>query len=102
MSFLRTGLPTKRVPFIRFHAIQCIALTVVWCVVWAILAVIEAAVFFTTLHGGFGIANLFSLLFWLVRCAFIVAWLIAIYQASQGNWFKLPVVGDFALKQAQQ
>jgi uncharacterized membrane protein len=94
--------PYKRVPFIRFHAIQCLALTVVWVVVNVIMAVLASAVFLTTPNGGFGIAAIFGLIFWCVRVIFFIAWLIALYQASQGKWFKLPVIGDFALKQAQQ
>jgi uncharacterized membrane protein len=31
-----------------------------------------------------------------------VAWLIAIIQAAQGKWFKLPIIGDYAMRQSQQ
>ena len=94
--------PYKRVPFIRFHAIQCIALSVVYFVVSVIMGVIGAAAFLSTPGGSFGTWGLFALLFWCVRVVFFIVWVIAIYNASQGKWFKIPVIGDFALKQAQQ
>jgi uncharacterized membrane protein len=34
-----------------------------------------------------------------VGLGIFVLWLIAIVKASKGEWYKLPVIGDFALKQ---
>ena len=30
-----------------------------------------------------------------------VLWLVAIMKASKGEWYKIPVIGDFAEKQAR-
>jgi uncharacterized membrane protein len=38
----------------------------------------------------------------LIGLGFFIAWLMAIVKASKGEWFKLPVIGDFAMKQAQK
>ena len=86
--------PYKRMPLVRFHAIQCIGLTVVAIVVGIILGVVMVPLMFT---GFFSIARLLD---HLVNLAFFIAWLVCIIQASQGKWFKLPIIGDFARKQA--
>jgi uncharacterized membrane protein len=39
-------------------------------------------------------------LFPLVGIGFLIVWLIAMVNAFQGKRFKLPVLGDLALKQA--
>lgn len=88
--------PYKRIPFVRFHAIQSIVLNVIWMLVWIVLGVVFTPLLFvgawTTIH----------LISEIVRLAFFIAWLVAIIQAAQGKWFKLPVIGDFSLRQAQK
>jgi uncharacterized membrane protein len=81
--------PYNRDRFVRFHAWQCIALTVV--------AVVIGIIF--TMLGIIG----FHLMFWmfflihrLVDLAIFIFWLIALIKASQGQWYKIPVVGDLA------
>ena len=37
----------------------------------------------------------------IISLGLFIAWLISIIKASQGEWFKLPILGDFALKQVQ-
>jgi uncharacterized membrane protein len=88
--------PYRRDPFIRFHAIQCIGLTVVAVLIGIVLGVITVPLAMT---GMWAMAHLLSEL---VNLAFLIVWLICIIQASQGKWFKLPVVGEFALKQSQK
>jgi uncharacterized membrane protein len=39
--------------------------------------------------------------FLLSPIAFIL-WLILLYQAFQGKWFKLPIIGDFAEEQSNK
>jgi uncharacterized membrane protein len=88
--------PYKRMPLVRFHAIQCIALTVVAIVISIIVGIVIAPLILT---GFWFIAHLISRL---LDLAFILVWLLCIVKASKGEWFKLPVIGDFALKQAQR
>jgi uncharacterized membrane protein len=77
--------PYNRNKFVRFHAFQCIALTVV-----SVAA--HIAVNFLPL---IGLVISFAL-----SLIFFVAWLICILKASKGEMYKLPVIGDFAEKQA--
>jgi uncharacterized membrane protein len=81
--------PYNRDRFVKFHAWQCIALTVV-------------AVGFSILFTVMGLMS-FHLMWWmfmlirmLVRLVLFVFWLIALIKASQGQWFKIPIVGDLA------
>jgi uncharacterized membrane protein len=81
--------PYSRKPFVRFHAVQCIGLTVASVVLHFAIAML---VFI--LHGfAFMLSTLVSL-------GFFVLWLICIVSAAQGKWFKVPVIGDFAQQQA--
>jgi uncharacterized membrane protein len=77
--------PYSRMKFVRFHAMQCIGLAVVWAVINVLLR------FLPVIRWG---------LYPLVGLAFFIAWLICIFKASQGQWFKLPLIGDFAEQQA--
>ncbi|HZL28307.1 MAG TPA: DUF4870 domain-containing protein [Acidobacteriaceae bacterium] len=88
--------PYKRMPLVRFHAIQCLALTVVAVIVSIIVGVIMVPLMVT---GLWFVAHLLSRL---VDLAFIIIWILCIFKASKGEWFKLPIIGDFALKQAQK
>jgi uncharacterized membrane protein len=87
--------PYKRIPLVRFHSIQNIALAVAWVVFWIAMVI---------LHTIFHIIPFVWLLFMLVELvagiAFFAAWLIALIKASKGEFFKLPFIGNFAAKQA--
>lgn len=77
--------PYNRNKFVRFHAFQSIGLTVV---AFAVNVVVN----FLPLLGLFISAALFFV--------FGIAWIICIVKASKGEMYKLPVIGDFAEKQA--
>ena len=81
--------PYNRDRFVRFHAWQCIALTIVAVGIGIIFAVL----------GMIG----FHILWWMfvlirlaIRLILFVFWLIALIKASQGQWYKIPIVGDLA------
>jgi uncharacterized membrane protein len=76
--------PYNRSSYIRFHAWQNICL----CVIAFVLSVI------------FVIPILGWLIFLVGMPVLFVAWLICLLQALKGKRFKLPIVGDFAEKQA--
>ena len=78
--------PYNKSVFVRFHAFQCIAFSVVAFAAHMVLIFIPI------------IGWLISLLLTVV---FFVVWLMAILKASKGEWYKIPFIGDFALKQAQ-
>ena len=77
--------PYNKVRFIRFNAIQCIAFTVVAFAAHIVLIFIPII--------GWLISLVLSLLF-------LVLWVMCIMKAAKGEWYKLPGIGDFALKQA--
>ncbi len=78
--------PYNKSRFVRFHSFQSIGL----CVASFVLHFIVIFIPFL----GHALSLLLSL-------GFFIVWLITILKASRGEWFKLPVIGDFALKQAQ-
>ncbi len=78
--------PYRSRPFVRFHAVQCIGLTVA-------SIVLRTLVVFLPFHT-WGLYSLISL-------ALFVVWLIAIVSAAQGKWFKLPVIGNIAEQQTR-
>jgi len=83
--------PYNRNSFVRFHAWQCIFLTIA-CIV------IDIALSFLT-HLPF--LGLMSLFLWpLVGLAFFLVWVLALIKAFNGQRFKLPIIGDLAEKQA--
>ncbi|MFZ1944209.1 MAG: DUF4870 domain-containing protein [Acidobacteriaceae bacterium] len=78
--------PYNKVAYIRFHAFQCIGLSI---------AAIAAHI----------IAMLIPVIGWVlapfISLAFLIIWIIAILKASKGEWFKIPLIGPFAEKQAK-
>jgi uncharacterized membrane protein len=77
--------PYNKSKFVRFNAIQCISFSVVAFALHLVLMFIPI------------IGWLISLALSLV---FLVLWILCIMKASKGEWYKLPIIGDFALKQA--
>jgi uncharacterized membrane protein len=76
---------------VRFHAWQSIFLSIAWAIVWIALMVI----------GVIPLLNfILVVLTPVVATAFFILWVIVLVQAFLGKRFKVPVVGDFALKQA--
>ncbi len=88
--------PYNKNRFVRFHSFQSLGLSLVALIVGALLRVVGFVVFFIPMFG--------PLLVWLVSgiviLAFFVVWAVLVVKALQGEIFKLPVVGDFAERQA--
>ena len=78
--------PYNRNPFIRFHSFQSIAFSVVAFAIHLVLIFIPII--------GWAIGFLMTLVFF-------VLWIMCIMKAAKGEWYKLPVVGDFALQQSR-
>jgi uncharacterized membrane protein len=77
----------KESKFVRFHAFQSILISAAFIILNMVLGFIPI------------IGWLISLL--LSPVGFIL-WLILLYQAYQGKWFKLPVIGDYAEEQSNK
>jgi len=89
--------PYKRVPLIKFHSLQClffnavvIVLYVIFSILWGIVAHILP------------LLALLGIFVWLALfLVFFCIWVFCVFKASKGEWFKLPIIGDIAMKQAQ-
>jgi uncharacterized membrane protein len=88
--FLATA-PYNQKPLIRFHSWQSIFLTLAYIVVHVGFFIIDRIPFFGLL--------MFPLRM-LVGLGFFILWLIVIIKTFNGQMFKIPVIGDFAEKQA--
>jgi uncharacterized membrane protein len=88
--FLATA-PYNQSRNVRFHSWQSIFLSIVWCVIWVVLVVIGVIPFVNFLD---------VILFPVVGLGFFILWLIAMINAFNGKVFKIPVIGDYAEKQA--
>ena len=91
--------PYNKIPLVRFHSYQSIALTVVYFALWIVLTVLSVAMAF--IPGFFVFSMIFHLLQLAIFIGFFVLWLMAIIKASKGEWYKVPMIGDWAQKQAQ-
>lgn len=83
--------PYNKNRFVRFHSFQCLffcAGLIILHIALSILAIVPLLVFLTLpLH-------------LLVSLAGFVLWIVLLIKASQGQMWKLPVIGDMAEKQA--
>ena len=78
-------LVEKESLFVKFHAMQSI------CVSIAVFVLSLVLMFIPVL----GWAALL-----LLQLAVFVFWIICMIKAYQGRWYRLPIIGDFAAKQA--
>jgi uncharacterized membrane protein len=87
--------PYNRMPLVRFHSIQSIALCVTAIIIQVGVEIVQMALHFVP-----GVWMLFSLIHLVIALLIFLAWLLAILKASKGEYYKLPVIGDFAARQA--
>jgi uncharacterized membrane protein len=100
--FVITGIiflvvdPYKRDKFVRFHSFQAIALWVV-VIVFEIVWHMFTSIGFLALGFFFVIFGLVGFVIWL---AVFVYWLFLMYKAYNNETYMIPVIGEWALKQA--
>ena len=83
--------PYNRNRFIRFHSFQSIFLHLLWVPLAVLLGIVGMIPFL----------GLISLALWpLAGLAFFAAWIICLIKAYGNQQYKLPIIGDFAEKQA--
>lgn len=87
---------------VRFHAMQSLLLNISLAVIAVVLWVVWLIMFFIGGMIGDLVGTLFGLigtLLWVVFwIGILVAWIICLVKAFQGQYFKLPVIGNFAEK----
>lgn len=88
--------PYNRIPLVRFHSWQSIGLGLASIVLQAVLSIAGLMLHFIPF-----IIILFSLVHLVLGLGLFLVWIFIIVKASRGEWYKLPVIGDFAEKQAR-
>ena len=83
--------PYNKTPLVRFHSFQSIGLNIVAVVIYVAIRILMFP---------FGFI-LFGMVHAAVTLVLFVLWLVCVLNAVKGAYFKLPIIGDFALKQAQ-
>lgn len=87
---------------VRFHAMQsilfCVVIAVLCIVLWILSFVfLVVAAMLPDIMGS--LMGLLATLLWLVfSVALLVAWILCLIRAYQGQYYKLPVVGNMAEK----
>jgi uncharacterized membrane protein len=86
----------KRDTFVRFHSLQAIAYGLIAIVFWNVWnGILFAGIY------PFGFFWTFlALVNTLVSLAFFAFWLFLMYKAYRNETYKIPVIGEWALKQA--
>jgi len=102
LSGLILLLMEKDSRLVRFHAMQSILLNVLVAVIGFVLWIVTFIfVLIASQMGGFlgTIVGLLATLIWIVFCVgLLIAWVMCLIKAYQGQFFKLPVIGNFAEK----
>ncbi len=88
--------PYNKNRFVRFHAFQSLGLAVAGVGIGAALRVAGLLLFFVPVLGHL----LVLLVSMVVGLAFFTLWVVLVVKAAQGEMFKLPLIGDFAERQA--
>jgi uncharacterized membrane protein len=88
--------PYNRIPFVRFHSWQSIGFCVAAFVLQVIVTIMQTMARFIP-----GTGYLFMVVHLIVGLGLFVLWVFVIVKASKGEWYKLPLIGDFAEKQAR-
>lgn len=79
--------PYNRIPLVRFHSFQSIGLGLAAFVVHFVFTLIPVVGW---------------ILQPLIAIGFLVLWIFMLIKASKGEWFKLPIIGNFAEQQAKR
>ncbi|HWW23165.1 MAG TPA: hypothetical protein VNY78_04640 [Edaphobacter sp.] len=85
--------PYNRMPLVRFHSIQSIGLFIMFILLDAVLRIGH-----DILHLNWILLDRLDMVAELIL---FIAWLITIFKALKGEWFKLPIIGDIAERQAR-
>ncbi|SRR6266404_1960 len=102
LSGLILLLLEKESRLVRFHAMQSILFNVLVAVIGFVLWIVTFIfVLIASQMGGFlgTIVGLLATLLWIAFCiGLLIAWVMCLIKAYQGQFFKLPVIGNFAEK----
>lgn len=90
--------PYSKNRFVRFHSLQCLLLTLACLLIGVALKLGSYILFLIPVVGPLfmSLASIIALI------AAFVLWLVLVVKAFQGEMFVLPLLGDFAERQANQ
>jgi uncharacterized membrane protein len=91
-------LMEKQNRFVRFHAMQ----SIIFSGAVTILAIIMQVLIGGLAYNAPGLATALSCLWGLVAIGIFVVWILLLVNGFQGKYFKLPVIGDYAERYANQ
>jgi uncharacterized membrane protein len=83
----------KQNRFVRFHTLQSVLLVISGFVLFFVLIFAGVALAFVNSNLGGLILGLGNFVIWI---GWFIGWLIALINAFQGKFFKLPLIGDLA------
>jgi uncharacterized membrane protein len=87
---------------VRFHAMQSLLFNVLVAIVAIVLWVVAFVVLIVSTQLPSIVGSLVSLLMtliWVVFCiGILIAWVLCLIKAFQSQYFKLPIIGNFAEK----
>lgn len=86
--------PYNKNRFIRFHALQCLLLAATWFVFWMANLVLAIPLTFLSFVGTFIQMGLG----FVIVVAMVIAWIMAVIKAYNGEEYRLPIIGDYAAK----
>src|SRR5262249_4911828 len=86
--------------FLRFHSLQSLFLTGVSIVILVVFNFLGIGMSFAPGAAGAAGGGLMFLLYWVVCLILLVVYIIGMVKAYQGQFWKLPVIGDLAEKNA--
>jgi len=90
--------PYRKNRFVRFHSFQSVLLCGTLLVLGAALRLAGLVVFLIPVLGPLVVA----LVYVVVGLAAVLLWVVLVVKAFQGELFKLPILGDFAERHANQ
>ena len=86
--------PYNKNRFVRFHSLQCLMLAAASFVIYMIELILAIPLAFLPVVGTIlSIIMGFAIFF-----ALVIAWIMAVIKAYNGEEYRLPVIGDFAAK----
>lgn len=79
-------------PFVRFHAVQCLIVSVVWVAAWMAIVILGVLLGWVPLLGWLVEALLAAV----VTMAGLVLWIYLMVRAFNGDEWEVPVLGHYA------
>jgi uncharacterized membrane protein len=98
LSGLIIFLMEKENRFVRFHAMQAIMFGVSIIVLYIVAAIVSLifGLILSMIHES--LAILAGIIWLIVPVIALVGWVMCLIKAYQGQWFKLPIIGNMAEK----